>query len=63
MKQLHLAATGFLPKCSKQTWKAVFPAEMDTVMPWSRLEALIEPLFPKKGNGCPQTPLGKILRI
>ena len=63
MKQLSLAETGFLPKAGKQTRKGVFLAEMDTVVPWSRLEALIEPFYPKKGNGRPPMPLGTMLRI
>jgi len=33
MKQLSLAETGFLPKAEKQTRKAVFLAEMETVLP------------------------------
>ena len=57
MKQLSLAETGFLPKAGKQTRKAVFLSEMETVVPWSRLEALIEPFYPKKGNGRPPMPL------
>jgi len=63
MKQLSLAETGFLPKAGKQTRKAVFLAEMETVVPWARLEALIEPFYPKKGNGRPPMPLGTMLRI
>ena len=63
MKQLSLAETGFLPKAGKQTRKAVFLSEMETVVPWSRLEALIEPFYPKKGNGRPPMPLGTMLRI
>ena len=63
MKQLSLAETGFLPKAGKQTRKAVFLAEMEAVVPWSRLEALIEPFYPKKGNGRPPMPLGTMLRI
>ena len=63
MKQLSLAETGFLPKAGKQTRRAVFLAEMETVVPWSRLEALIEPFYPRKGNGRPPMPLGKMLRI
>jgi IS5 family transposase len=63
MKQLSLAETGFLPKAGKQTRKAVFLAEMETVVPWSRLEALIKPFYPKKGNGHPPMPLGTMLRI
>ena len=63
MKQLSLAETGFLPKASKQTRKAVFLSEMETVVPWSRLEALIEPFYPKRGNGRPPMPLDTMLRI
>ncbi|MBT9519346.1 MAG: IS5 family transposase [Dechloromonas sp.] len=63
MKQLSLAETGFLPKAGEQTRKAGFLAEMETVVPWSRLESLIEPHYPKKGNGQPPMPLGKMLRI
>lgn len=48
MKQLRLAETDFLPKAGKQTRKAVFLAEMETVVPCSRLESLIEPFYPKK---------------
>lgn len=36
---------------------------METVVPWSRLESLIEPFYPKKGNGRPPMPLGTMLRI
>lgn len=63
MKQLSLAETGFLPKAGKQTRKAVFLSEMETVVPWSGLESLIEPFYPKKGNGRPPMPLGTMLRI
>ncbi|MFH1658162.1 MAG: IS5 family transposase [Pseudomonadota bacterium] len=63
MKQLSLAETGFLPKAGKQTRKAMFLAEMETVVPWSRLDALIESFYPKKGNGRPPMPLGTMLRI
>jgi len=36
MKQLSLAETVFLPKAGKQTRKAVFLAEIETVVPWFR---------------------------
>ena len=63
MKQLSLAETGFLPKAGKQTRKAVFLAEMETVVRWLRLEALIKPIYPKKGNARPPMPLSTMLRI
>jgi len=63
MKQLSLAETGFLPKRGKVTRKAEFLAEMNTVVPWSRLEGLIEPVYPKAGRGRRPTPLPVMLRI
>jgi transposase, IS5 family len=36
---------------------------MERVVPWARLEALIEPVYPKQGNGRPPMPLGTLLRI
>jgi len=37
IKQSSLAETGFLLKTGKPTRKAVFLAEMEAVVPWSRL--------------------------
>lgn len=62
MKQLSLAETGFLPKADKKIRKSVFLAEKETVVPWLRLEALIVPYYPKRGNGRPPMPLGTMLR-
>jgi IS5 family transposase len=47
----------------KVTRRERFLAEMDAVIPWERLIALIEPHYPKPGNG--RQPLGveKMLRI
>ncbi len=47
----------------KVTRRERFLAEMDAVIPWARLLALIEPHYPKAGNG--RRPLGveKMLRI
>lgn len=63
MKQLILAETGFLLKTGKATRKAVFLAEMETVVLWSRLFARIDSFYPKKVNGRPPMPLGTMLRI
>lgn len=63
MKPWSLVETGLLPKARKPTRKAVFLAEMERVVPWARLEALIEPVYPKKGNGRPPMPLSTMLRI
>jgi hypothetical protein len=36
---------------------------MDAVIPWARLLALIEPHYPKAGNGTQPMPLERMLRI
>jgi IS5 family transposase len=50
MKQMTLAAVGFEPY-AKTTRRAVFLAEMERVVPWPALCGLIEPFYPKAGNG------------
>jgi IS5 family transposase len=47
----------------KTTRRERFLAEMDAVIPWPRLVALIEPHYPKPGNGRPPLGLEKMLRI
>jgi IS5 family transposase len=63
MKQLSLAETELLSKARKPTRKAVFLAEMEQGVPGTRLEGLIEPCYPKKGNGRPPLELRTLLRI
>lgn len=62
MKQMTLSTGGF-DQYSKTTRRAAFLAEMDRVMPWSALCALIEPVYPKAGNGRPPIGLERMLRI
>jgi hypothetical protein len=52
MKQMTLAAAGF-ERYAKTTRRAVFLAEMERVVPWPALYGLIEPFYPKAGNGRP----------
>ncbi|HVN89511.1 MAG TPA: transposase, partial [Candidatus Binataceae bacterium] len=47
----------------KITRRERFLAEMDAVIPWSRLLALIEPHYPKAGNGRQPLGLEKMLRL
>ena len=49
----------------KVTRREKFLAEMDAVVPWARLFALIEPHYPKVGSkgGRPPMPLETMLRI
>jgi len=47
----------------KQTRRERFLAEMEEVVPWSGLVALIEPHYPKAGGGRKPYPLETMLRI
>jgi IS5 family transposase len=62
MRQVTLAATGF-ERYRKQTRRAAFLAQMDQVVPWRELCALIEPVYPTRGNGRPPIGLERMLRI
>jgi IS5 family transposase len=62
MKQMTLATEGF-ERYGKRTRRAVFLAEMERVIPWDELCALIEPVYPKPGNGRPPVGLERMLRI
>ncbi len=66
MKQTTLAAaadqSGF-ERHRKPTRRDAFLAEMQTLVPWSRVVALVEPHYPKAGNGRPPIGLERMLRI
>lgn len=48
----------------KWTRREIFLAEMEQVMPWERLEAVIDPVYPKPGKkGRRPYPLSAMLRI
>ena len=49
MRQLTLATAGF-DKHSKLTRRAAFLAEMEQVVPWRDLCAVVEPFYPKPGK-------------
>src|SRR6516165_979235 len=62
MKQLTLATVGF-ERYAKTTRRAVFLAEMEQVVPWPALCRLIDPVYPKAGNGRPPIGVERMLRI
>lgn len=62
MKQMTLSTSGF-DQYAKTTRRAVFLSEMERVVPWAELCALIEPVYPKPGNGRPPVGLERMLRI
>jgi IS5 family transposase len=60
-KQMSLGI-GF-EKYSKTTRRETFLAEMDRIVPWAELCALIAPKYPKAGDGRPPKELEMMLRI
>jgi len=61
--QQTLANSGF-ERYRKPTRRDVFLTEMNTVVPWEKLTALIEPMYPKgEGAGRPPVGLERMLRI
>ena len=62
MRQATLAAAGF-ERYSKPTRRAAFLAEMERVVPWRELCALIAPVYPRPGKGRPAVGLERMLRI
>jgi IS5 family transposase len=62
MRQATLASAGF-ERYGKTTRRAAFLAEMERVVPWQALCALIAPVYPKPGNGRPPVGLERMLRI
>jgi transposase, IS5 family len=48
---------------SKKTRRGAFLEEMEQVVPWVKLSRLIEPYYPKAGNGRPPVGVERMLRI
>jgi IS5 family transposase len=62
MKQTTFASLAWSGK-GKITRRERFLAEMDAVIPWPHLLRLIEPHYPKAGNGTQPMPMERMLRI
>ena len=64
-QQTSLSMTGFFCDKDKKTRREQFLAEMDQVVPWARLCAVIEPHYPKGSprGGRPPLPLERMFRI
>ncbi len=62
MKQMTLSS-GRFERYGKTTRRAAFLAEMNHVVPWAKLCAVVEPVYPKAGNGRPPIGLERMLRI
>ena len=62
MKQTTFASAAWEKK-GKVTRRERFLGEMDQVIPWAQILALIEPHYPKAGNGTQPMPMERMLRI
>lgn len=63
MKQRTLAMANGFERYSKKTRRAEFLEEMEQVVPWKKLCALIEPHYPRAGNGRPPVGVERMLRM
>src|ERR1019366_8335726 len=63
MKQRTLAMMNGFERYGKTTRRALFLDEMEQVVPWSKLCGLIEPYYPKAGNGRQPVGVERMLRI
>ena len=63
MKQLSLAMAAGFERYARTTRRAAFLAEMERVVPWSALCAVVEPYYPKPGNGRPPIGVERMLRL
>ena len=63
MKQQTLAMANGFEQYAKKTRRALFLEEMEQVVPWAQLCRLIEPHYPKAGNGGPPVGLERMLRV
>jgi len=63
MKQRTLAMMTGFERYTKKTRRAQFLEEMEQVVPWAKLCALIKPHYPKEGNGRPPVGVERMVRI
>jgi len=63
MQQQTLALASGFERYGKATRRAEFLSTMERVVPWPELCALIEPFYPKVGNGRPPVGVERMLRI
>jgi len=63
IKQQTLAVAAGFERFGRSTRRSEFLSQINVVVPWSELVALIEPHYPKAGNGRPPVGLERMLRI
>src|SRR5713101_6327336 len=62
-QQRTLATMNGFERYTKKTRRQIFLEEMEGVVPWRELCALVEPHYPKPGNGRPPVGVERMLRI
>ena len=63
MRQQTLAAQTGFEKYGRKTKRERFLEEMEQIVPWAELQALIEPHYPKGENGRPPVGMSIMLRV
>jgi IS5 family transposase len=63
VKQMTFSAAKGFEVHGRATRKAEFLARMDSLVPWSQFCAVIQPHYPKAGNGRPPVGLERMLRM
>src|SRR3974390_472172 len=63
MRQLTLASQGNFEKYGRKSKREQFLETMNAIVPWSELERLVEPHYPKAGNGRQPVGLSIMLRV
>jgi IS5 family transposase len=63
MKQQTLAMANGFERYTKKTRRTLFLEEMEQVVPWAELCALVESVYAKAGNGRPPMGAERMLRI
>ena len=62
MKQRTFASRSSLERHGRKSRRELFLDEMETIVPWFELQALVEPHYPKAGNGRRPVGLSIMLR-
>jgi len=62
MKQQSLASQVVFEKYGRKSRREIFLEEMERVVPWSAMQALVEPHYPKAGSGRRPVELAIMLR-
>ncbi len=63
MRQITFGNQSGFEKYARKSRREEFLNDMDVVVPWRELEALIEPFYPKAGNGRQPVGLSIMLRV